>query len=136
MRVKNLTPSAYMRQLRPENYSDTTETTDYVLDRAVFDHHLEKITTLSQTQDFEIFCRKLCERTICRNLRPHTGPDGGGDSKADTETLPVADEIASLAYVGEANAGREKWAFAFSAKEDWRGKVRSDVKGIAGTRSC
>src|SRR5262249_10870168 len=30
-------------------------------------------------------------------------------------------------------AASERWAFAFSAKEDWRGKVRSDVKEIAST---
>lgn len=28
---------------------------------------------------------------------------------------------------------KERWAFAFSAKEDWRAKVRSDVAGIVGT---
>ena len=33
----------------------------------------------------------------------------------DSETLPVVDEIATLTYTGEANAGRERWAFAFSA---------------------
>ena len=76
-----------MRQLRPENYSDTTERTAYLLDAAVFDHHLDTITSRNQTHNFEIFCRKLCERAICRNLRPQTGPDGGGDSKADSETL-------------------------------------------------
>jgi hypothetical protein len=49
------------------------------------------------------------------------------------ETLPVADEIATLTYVGEANAGRERWAFAFSAKEKWIEKIRSDVAGIVET---
>ena len=83
MANENLTPSAFMRQLRPENYSDTTERTSYLLDAAVFGHHLETITSRNQTHDFEIFCRKLCERAICRNLRPQTGPDGGGDSKAE-----------------------------------------------------
>jgi len=125
------TPSTFMRQLRPENYSDTTERTSYLLDAAVFGHHLDTITSRNQTHDFEIFCRKLCERAICRNLRPQTGPDGGGDSKADSETLPVSDEIIALTYVGEPNAGKEKWAFAFSAKEKWLAKARSDVDGIA-----
>jgi hypothetical protein len=127
------TPSAFMRQLRPENYSDTTERTSYLLDAAVFDHHLDTITSRNQTHDFEIFCRKLCERAICQNLRPQTGPDGGGDSKADSETLPVSDELIALTYVGEPNAGREKWAFAFSAKEKWLAKARSDIDGIAKT---
>ena len=133
MAKEKLTPSAFMRRLRPENYSDTTERTSYLLDAAVFDHHLDTITSRNQTHDFEIFCRKLCERAICQNLRPQTGPDGGGDSKADSETLPVSDEIMTLTYVGEPNAGNEKWAFAFSAKERWLAKARSDVDGIAKT---
>ncbi|HEY5208275.1 MAG TPA: hypothetical protein VIJ42_02400 [Stellaceae bacterium] len=133
MANEKLTPSAFMRQLRPENYSDTTERTSYLLDAAVFSHHLDTITSRNQTHDFEIFCRKLCERAICRNLRPQTGPDGGGDSKADSETIPVSDEIMALTYVGEPNAGNEKWAFAFSAKERWLAKARSDVDGIAKT---
>jgi hypothetical protein len=133
MANEKLTPSAFMRQRRPENYSDTTERTSYLLDAAVFDHHLDTITSRNRTHDFEIFCRKLCERAICPNLRPQTGPDGGGDSKADSETLPVSDEIMALTYVGEPNAGNEKWAFAFSAKENWLAKARSDVDGIAKT---
>jgi hypothetical protein len=133
MAKEKLTPSAFMRRLRPENYSDSTERTSYLLDTAVFDHHLDTITSRNQTHDFEIFCRKLCERAICQNLRPQTGPDGGGDSKADSETLPVSDEIMILTYVGEPNAGNEKWAFAFSAKERWLAKARSDVDGIAKT---
>jgi hypothetical protein len=134
MANEKLTPSAFMRQLRPENYSDTTERTAYLLEAAVFSHHLDTITSRNQTHDFEIFCRKLCERAICRNLRPQTGPDGGGDSKADSETLPVSDEIMALTYVGEPNAGNERWAFAFSAKEKWLAKARSDVDGIAKTQ--
>ncbi|HEV2606252.1 MAG TPA: hypothetical protein VGU24_21595 [Microvirga sp.] len=126
-------PAILKRALRPENYSDTTERTAYLLDAAVFDHHLKTITSRNQTHDFEVFCRKLCERVICQNLRPQTGPDGGGDSKAESETLPVSDELMALTYVGEANAGKEKWAFAFSAKEKWLTKARSDVEGIAKT---
>jgi hypothetical protein len=126
-------PSQFMRELRPENYSDTEDRTAYLLEAPVLEYHLESITKRNQTHEFEIFCRKLCERTICPNLRAHTGPDGGGDSKADTETYPVADEIAALFYVGKTDAGRERWAFAFSAKETWKGKVRDDVKGIIGT---
>ncbi|MEO8259865.1 MAG: hypothetical protein ABI868_21150 [Acidobacteriota bacterium] len=122
-----------MRQLRPEFYSDTVDRTTYQLDAPRLEFHLETITARSQTHDFEIFCRKLCERTICPNLKPATGPEGGGDSKADTETILIADGIAVLTYVGDANASRERWAFAFSAKKRWREKVRSDVTGIVAT---
>jgi hypothetical protein len=131
--VEKISPSQFMRELRPEYYSDTEDQVAYVLEATTLEYHLESITPRNQTHGFEIFCRKLCERTICPNLRPQTGPEGGGDSKADSETYPVADEISSLTYVGEANAGRERWAFAFSAEKRWSKKVRDDVKGIAET---
>ena len=123
-------PSCFMRRLRPEIYSDTAGRIDYQLDAPVLEYHLNSLTQRNQTHAFEIFCRKLCERTVCPNLRPQTGPDGGGDSKADTETFPVADEITDLYYVGEANSGRERWAFAFSAKQTWKQKIRDDVQGL------
>jgi hypothetical protein len=128
-----VSPSEFMRELRPEYYSDTRERASYVLSASTLDHHLETITSRNETHEFETFCRKLCERTICPSLRPQTGPDGGGDSKADTETYPVAEEISGLTYVGNANGGRERWAFAFSAKANWADNVRKDVKGIAET---
>lgn len=130
---EKVSPSAFMRQLRPEYYSDSVDRTTYQLDAPTLEYHLETITARNQTHSFEIFCRKLCERTICPNLKPATGPEGGGDSKADTETIPVADEISNLSYVGDANAGRERWAFAFSAKKTWAEKIRGDVCGIIAT---
>ncbi|MHB8829365.1 MAG: tetratricopeptide repeat protein [Syntrophales bacterium] len=132
-RLGKISPSQFMRGLRPEYYSDTEDQVAYLLEALTLEYHLESITQRNQTHDFEIFCRKLCERVICPNLRPQTGPEGGGDSKADTETYPIADEIAALTYVGEANGGRERWAFAFSAKKSWTKKVRDDVKGIIET---
>jgi hypothetical protein len=131
---EGLAPSKFMRQLRPELYSDTADRTSYLLDGVTLEYSLDTITARNQTHDFEIFCRKLCERTICPNLKPATGPEGGGDSKADTETFPIADEIATLTYVGNANGGRERWAFAFSAKKKWAEKVRNDVSGIVATQ--
>lgn len=131
---KKISPSEFMRQLRPELYSDTSDQTTYQLDSTLLEHHLDTITARNQTHNFEIFCRKLCERTICPNLKPATGPEGGGDSKADTETIPVADEIAILTYVGKPNFGKERWAFAFSAKKKWAEKACSDVAGIVETQ--
>ena len=128
-----ISPSAFMRKLRPEYYSDTKPDTSSTLSASALEYHLESITSRNQTHEFEVFCRKLCERTICPNLRPQTGPDGGGDSKADTETYAVADEIAGLYYIGEANSGRERWGFGFSAKASWADKVRNDVKGMVET---
>ena len=131
--IEKISPSQFMRALRPEYYSDTEDRVAYLLDAATLEYHLESITSRNQTDDFEIFCRKLCERTICPNLRAHTGPDGGGDSKVDTETYPVAEEIATLFYIGEQTAANERWALAFSAKKTWSTKVRNDVKGIVET---
>jgi hypothetical protein len=128
-----VSPSQFMRQIRPELYSDSTPRVKHQLKAEILSHHLDTITARNQTHDFELFCRKLCEQTICTNLRPATGPEGGGDSKADTETSPVADEISKLTYVGLANNGSERWAFAFSAQKTWTTKVRSDVAGIMAT---
>ena len=133
IRTEKISPSQFMRGLRPEYYSDTEDRIAYLLDTPTLEYHLDSITSRNQTHDFEIFCRKLCERTVCSNLRAHTGPDGGGDSKADTETYPVAEEVASLFYVGELKSAQERWAFAFSAEKKWSDKVRSDVKGIVDT---
>lgn len=83
----NLSPSNFMRELRPDFYSDTRDRTAYQLDSTMLEYHLDNITARNQTHEFEIFCRKLCERTICPNLKPSTGPEGGGDSKADAESI-------------------------------------------------
>ena len=126
-------PSELMRRFRPECYSDSSDKVAYQLDRSQLEYQLESLTSRNETHDFELFCRKLCERTICPNLRPSTGPEGGGDSKADTETYAVAEELSQMFYVGSPSSGSERWAFAFSAKKDWSSKVRNDVKGIAET---
>ncbi|HDY6082255.1 tetratricopeptide repeat protein [Pseudomonas aeruginosa] len=129
-----LSPSHFMRQLRPEFYSDSADRVSYLLDAKMLEYCLDSITSRNEMHDFEIFCRKLCERMICPNLKPSTGPEGGGDSKADAETYPVAEEIAEHTYIGNIAAGQERWAFAFSAKKKWAEKVRSDVAGIVATQ--
>ncbi len=131
--AERICPSRFMRRLRPEYFSDSEGRTRYVLDAPTLRLHLDTITERNETHGFEIFCRKLCEQVICPNLRPATGPEGGGDSKADTETYPVAADIAKLTYIGSPVAGEQRWAFAFSAMKDWKRKARKDVAGIAGT---
>lgn len=126
-------PSTLMRKLRPDCYSDSTDRIAHQLDQDQFEYNLDTLTDRNQTHDFEIFCRKLCERVICPNLRPSTGPEGGGDSKADTETFAVANEVSQMYFVGRPNAGSERWAFAFSANRQWKRKIRDDVDGIAKT---
>ncbi len=75
---KVVSPSQFMRQIRPELYSDSTRQIKNLLKSEVLSHHLDTITERNQTHDFELFCRKLCERTNFPNLRPATGPEGGG----------------------------------------------------------
>lgn len=127
-------PSAFMRARRPEQFSDSRTADAPPLEKSFFEYHLETLTSRSDEKPFELFCRRLAQKEICPNLIPQTGPTGGGDSKVDTETYPVAAEFAERWYEGNPSAASERWAFAFSAKKDWRGKVRSDVKKIAETK--
>ncbi len=127
-------PSEYMRARRPELFSDSTIITSPTLTQEVFEYQLNTLTNRKQEIEFEHFCRRLLEKEICPNLIPQTGPTGGGDSKVDTETYPVADTIAMRWYEGNAReASNERWAFAFSTKKDWRAKVNTDVAKIVAT---
>jgi hypothetical protein len=128
-----LSPSTFMRQRRPEMFSDTIDRPLYVLDRPLLEFQLETLTARNEHQQFEIFCRKLCERVICRNIRPQSGPEGGGDGKTDAETYPISERISELSYVGHPGPQHETWAFAFSAMKDWKSKVARDVEGIVAT---
>ena len=122
-----------MRVRRPDLFSDTRVDNVPRLPRTMFEYHLDTLTSRKQEYQFEHFCRKLAEKEICPNLRVQTGPTGGGDSKVDTETYPVAEEIAERWWTGSTSAGTERWAFAFSAKKKWKSKVKADVKSILST---
>jgi len=129
-------PSEFMRARRPHLFSDSEVTEQAQLDPSTLEYHLETLTSRKQELDFEGFARKLAEKEICPNILPQTGPTGGGDSKVDSETYPVSPEISDRLYYADPkgrDAANERWAFAFSAKEDWRAKASSDVKAIAGT---
>ena len=126
-------PRELMRFRHPDLFSDTQVDDVPRLPKAVFEYHLDTLTSRKQEYQFEHFCRKLAEKEICPNLRVQTGPTGGGDSKVDTETYPVAEEIAERWWIGSPSAGSERWAFAFSAKKDWKPKVKADVKSILST---
>ena len=126
-------PREFMRARHPDLFSDTQVGDVPELPRTVFEYHLETLTSRKQEYEFEHFCRKLAEKEICPNLRPQTGPTGGGDSKVDTETYPVAEKIAERWWIGSPSAGAERWAFAFSAKKAWKSKVKADVDNILST---
>ena len=123
-----------MRARRPELFSDSETVQESALSPEVFEFLLDQLTTNKKELDFEHFCRRLAEAELCPNLVPQTGPTGGGDSKADAENYPVSERISMRWYTGEPSIyGQERWAFAFSAKKDWRPKVRSDVRGLVET---
>ena len=126
-------PSDYMRKRRPHLFSDTLGSVESTLTKEFLSYHLSTMTSRNGETTFEHFARKLAEAEICPNLVPNTGPTGGGDAKADTETYPVGKEVALRWYQGEQAAANERWAFAISAKKAWTGKVRSDVASIVGT---
>lgn len=135
MEPTTFSPKSFLKVRRPERFSDTVDEEIIELDRSLLEYHLSSLTTRSQESDFERFARRLCECEICPNLLPQTGPTGGGDSKVDSETYPVADDLALAWCVGWGReAARERWAFAFSAKADWPSKVRSDIAKIAETK--
>lgn len=128
-------PRDFMRTRRPELFSDAILSSSHVppIDKTVFEFHFDTLTSRKEEIRFEHFCRRLAEKEICPNLTPQTGPTGGGDSKVDAETYPVDESIAERWYHGEQQAASERWAFAFSAKKDWRTKVKSDVQKIVDT---
>ena len=131
---KPYSPREFLKKRRPERFSDTLRMDESTLDRALLEYHLEKLTSRGQEKDFELFARHLAQKEICPNLLPQTGPTGGGDSKADSETYPVADGLSLAWFVGNGReAASQRWAFAFSAKEDWRPKVKLDIAKIAKT---
>ena len=132
--ARRYSPRAFLQSRRPERFSDSVFAEERTLDRQLLEYHLDTLTSRGQETDFERFAKGLAQREICPNLLPQTGPTGGGDSKVDSETYPVSDDLALSWVTGyEEGAASGRWAFAFSAKKDWRPKVRSDVAKIAST---
>lgn len=129
-----LSPRELHKQRHPDFFSDSISEELTELADTLLDYHLGTLTTRSQEADFERFACELCSREVCPNLLPTTGPTGGGDSKADTETFPVSETLAMAWYVGMPDkAAKERWAFAISAKAAWLPKLKSDIKKIVET---
>lgn len=132
-REKPLSPREFLRGRHPTQFSDSRRNIAPTLNRSLLEYHLSTITSRNQESLFATFALKLAQRTICPNLIPQTGPTGGGDSKVDSETFPVAAGLTYAWFVGVPEAASERWAFAFSAKEDWRAKVGQDIAKLVGT---
>lgn len=125
-------PSEYIRARYPKLFSDTPPVGAPVLDKGRLEYHLESLTHRKQEQEFEDFCRRLAELEICPNLKPQTGPTGGGDSQVDASTYPVAQTLTERCWWGTPSTPPAKsWAFAFSCKKKWKDKVKSDMAKIA-----
>jgi len=131
----DFSPKSMMKSWRPEKFSDTEHSSRQILSRTILEYHLDTLTSRNQETEFERFALAVARATVCPNLRPQTGPAGGGDGKVDTETIPVADQLTYSWIVGEANttAASERWGFAFSAKKRWKDKLKSDIAKIAET---
>ncbi|TCK82902.1 hypothetical protein [Albibacterium bauzanense] len=129
------TPSQFYRHRRPEYFSDSKIVAKAILPREQLDYELSQISVNQKHDNFETLCRKLAEKLISPNLIPQVGPTGGGDGKTDSETYPVSNFISDRWFVGDNKWNEnENWAFAISAKTDWKPKVKSDVKNIVDTK--
>lgn len=130
-----LSPSQFYRKLRPENFSDSEIYSSTKLTKEILAYELEKITTNQKENQFETLARKMAERLIVPNLIPQVGPTGGGDGKTDSETYPVSESVSDRWFIPENGWSKdEKWAFAISAKEAWKSKLKSDIKNILSTK--
>ncbi len=127
-------PYNFLKSRRPNKFSDSVLLKKAKLTREFFDFYLNSLTSRSQEKLFEGFCKRIAEFEVCPNLITQTGPTGGGDSKVDSETYPVSDDVSLTWYSGIGReAASERWAFAISAKKDWKAKVKSDVAKILST---
>lgn len=126
-------PSEFYRQEHPDYFSDS-ESVDVVgLGEDELKFYLDQLTTERREREFEEFARAIAEKEICPNLLPQTGPVGGGDSKTDSSTFPVSEELGDRRYWGsQARPPNDDWAFAFSAQKTWKPKVAGDVTKITG----
>lgn len=128
------TPSQYYRKKRPEYFSDSRIQSKVILPREQLAYEISQISINQKHDSFETLCRRLAEKLITPNLVPQVGPTGGGDGKTDSETYPVSNFISDRWFISDNKWNEnENWAFAMSAKTDWKPKVKSDVKNIIGT---
>lgn len=128
------TPSQFYRNRRPEYFSDSKIESKVLLTKEQLAFEISQISTNQKHDSFENLCRRLAEKLITPNLIPQVGPTGGGDGKTDSETYPVSNYISDRWFISENKWNEnENWAFAISAKKDWKPKVKSDVKKIIET---
>lgn len=109
----------FLKTQYPNNYSDSVENPTPSLSKESLSFFLSSLSSLSKEHEYESFCRMLVRAAIAPNLIIQTGPTGGGDSKVDSETYPVDEDLAEAwPYAESVNASGERWAFAMSVKQD------------------
>lgn len=127
-------PNSYYREVHPEYFSDTVVQYETPLSSELFDCKLSLLSTKKMQSAFENFIVAVAKRLITPNIKPQTGPDGGGDGKVDAETYEVSNDISDKWIATEETAlGKEYWAFAISCKKEWKPKVTSDIEKIVKT---
>lgn len=121
----------FLKEQHPDQFSDSVRVEKAKLNRETLSFELSTISPENKEHSFEKYCREMVRLRVAPNLIPQTGPTGGGDSKVDSETHPVDEALAERLPFSEAVAASgERWAFAMSAKADWRTKALSDVRKI------
>ncbi|MFK5894527.1 MAG: tetratricopeptide repeat protein [Pseudomonadota bacterium] len=134
MKKVNFSPKEFLRNRRPEKFSDSVVIEKNILDRSVLEHHIATLNKRSQELAFETYSKLICEKEICPNLLEQTGPVAGGDGKVDTQTFPVSEQNQLMWFEGiNESSHKERWGFAVSTRVDWKVKCREDIRKIKGT---
>ena len=130
----DVSPKDFLKKRRPNKFSDSEVSKKSNLNRAILESHLTNLTSRNEQDTFEQFAVSLAELEICPNIKPNTGPAGGGDGKTDAETYPVSEDTALGWYVGyETAKSDQSLAFAISAKKTWETKLNQDLEKISKT---
>jgi hypothetical protein len=74
MKSDNFSPKEFLKNRRPERFSDSISQVVTELDRSLLEYHLDSLTSRGQETNFERFAKRLAEYEICPNLLPQTGP--------------------------------------------------------------
>ena len=86
---------SYYRRLRSNLFSDTIIEYETKLTKEVFDLKLQQLSQDKKQSEFENFILVAASRLITPNIKPQTGPDGGGDGKVEAVVVKSAVEADS-----------------------------------------
>ena len=80
---------SYYRRMRSNLFSDTEIVYETKLTPEIFDLKLQQLSQDKKQSEFENFAIAVASRLITPNIKPQTGPDGGGDGKVDEHILLI-----------------------------------------------